>query len=313
MITARARGTLGSWAALPGANGTRDADRWHLYRAATRLHAGALTSAEHDTLATFIAALPPARLGGDRTLLTPLLAAFGAAPYPDGHTQVLTRRAHLHVTTLGRMGVTLDGAPVHLPFAKTGELLVYLALHGPFRRHQVVDALWDGSGEARHVGYFKVTARKLRAALQGPLPFNPLPFEQGEYRLAPELHVTVDADALRAAFDAYSGPFLPAAEGEWVEAERARLHEAALLAGLRLLEAVRADDPGGAVRVGERLVSLDPLHKGAHLALLGALEHAGDRAGLSGAYRTYARMLHAEYGTAPGADVQRRFGLSASA
>ncbi|GGL10694.1 BTAD domain-containing putative transcriptional regulator [Deinococcus radiotolerans] len=222
----------------------------------------------------------------------------------------------LHLHTCGPMHATLNGTPLHLPFSRAAELLAYLTLTGEASRAQIIRDLWDGSSETRVVNYAKLTIRKLRAALQDHLPFNPLPFEENLYALSPLLTVHSDAadilaaehstdpDLLRRAVHAHTAPFMPALEGEWAEATRERLQAATQTAGLRLIG--HADLPE-AISTARHLLRLDPLHEDTYLALLNAHERAGDPVGAQGTYREYERMLTREMGTHPPEALRARY------
>lgn len=88
-------------------------------------------------------------------------------------TQIATRspehrpanRPLLEIQTLGGLEVRLDAKPVRFPFAKCGELLVWLALHGPATRDQICDVLWNGYVTQSNLEYFRVIVRRIRAAL----------------------------------------------------------------------------------------------------------------------------------------------------
>ncbi|WP_174366920.1 bacterial transcriptional activator domain-containing protein [Deinococcus sp. JMULE3] len=193
---------------------------------------------------------------------------------------------------------------------------MYLALTGQASRHDIIRDLWDGSSETRVVNYAKLSIRKLRAALQDHLPFNPLPFENNLYALAPTLNVSSDAasllnaehstdpDTLRRALHGHATPFMPTLEGEWAEATRERLLSAAQTVGLRLMTQVDLPEAAATAR---HLLRLDPLHEGTYLALLDAHERAGDPVGARGTYQEYARMLDRELGTRPGATLRDRY------
>jgi LuxR family transcriptional regulator, maltose regulon positive regulatory protein len=167
----------------------------------------------------------------------------------------------LELRTLGNLQVRVAGQQVHIPFAKAGELLGWLALHGPASRDKIIDALWDGSNEHRHIEYFKVAVRRLRAALEetAPLEFNPLPFEAGMYRLADRFEIDLDAQALTQAFelnhpeqqsqvlDRYSGDFLSGIDSEWVLETRRNLLDQALDLAHEIGKQFEASNPDAAI------------------------------------------------------------------
>jgi LuxR family maltose regulon positive regulatory protein len=237
-------------------------------------------------------------------------------PEPDG--QLLT----LQVRSLGAVRVSVNGDPLHLPLTRSAEVLVWLAIHGESTRDQLVDALWDGSNERRHVEYFKVAVRHLRATLatHPAVTFNPLPFLEGRYRLSERF--TVDVDVLRArhalisrrpetlqrTLDEYVGTFLPQTEASWAEPFRTEALETAISAALTLGEALEADDPVAAALAYQRAADLDPLAEEPYVKLLRLYLARHDRTAAEHCYRRYRRMLSEEWGRNPGEEWTTTFG-----
>lgn len=242
------------------------------------------------------------------------LAPF-AGPLPGALAPSLPGRPRLEVHALGPLDVRLGGQAVKLPFARCGELLVWLMLHGPATRDEIITALWDGSREARHAEYFRVAVRRLRAALTagGELDFNPLPFEQGRYRLSEELEPWLDAaqlagaprhgesGALTAALDLYGGEFLPGFGSDWVQDTRTRCLDLALDTALALGRLHESDQPREALAVYLRATELNPLDEDAHEAAVRVYRALGDGAAALRAERQRQRLLGRELGGADGA------------
>jgi LuxR family transcriptional regulator, maltose regulon positive regulatory protein len=231
-------------------------------------------------------------------------------------------RLELRLQSLGAVQASIAGSSAHIPLAKAGELLVWLAIHGPASRDQLVDALWDGSNEQRHIEYFKIAVRRLRASFaeHASVDFNPLTFEQGLYRISERLNVQLDAMAVAAALQAndpfaleaavlaHQGVFLPACESEWASEARMRFQEEALEAAMALALRLEADDSRRALELRRAAVRIDPLHEVAHVALLRSLMVLGDQVSARVAYKAYARMLEAEFGGEPDEALRRQFG-----
>ncbi len=227
----------------------------------------------------------------------------------------------LEVITLGSLQVGLAGKSVKLPFAKAGELLVWLALHGPSTLEQALDALWQGSNETKHHEYFRVAVRRLRAALIAALPeslsesppehqpFNPLPYARGQYALSDRLEVRLDTNlAKRAlentvpmaqALEAYHGEFLPGLEGDWVTDVRTQCLESSVTLALTLAAQHEANEPQVALKTYRRAVELEPLNELGHLGLIRTHLALGGLPAASQAYTAYARMLLEEFGLEP--------------
>lgn len=209
----------------------------------------------------------------------------------------------LRIFTLGRLKVVTSVGNLHLPFAKAGELLVWLALHGRAHRDRIVDALWEGSREEKHVGYFKVAVRKLRAVLMEHHPglLNPLIYEDGQYFLSPEMDIQLDAQQLEhdPEFDlaGYQGDFLPAFDTEWVLQHREHLREC--MVRLCLTRARTEQHPSRALQAYQKALQLDPLSLPIHQEIIRLYHREGDHQLSQRAYQHYARLIREELGDHP--------------
>lgn len=217
----------------------------------------------------------------------------------------------LSIQTFKDVQLTLEGKPVKLPFSKATELLVWLALYGPAMREQIIDALWDGSRDLKHVEYGKLALRRLRTALAEYVPFNPLVYAERQYQLADELEVKLDVqdmlDALntgnltarREALERYDGTFLPGVTSEWAEAIRVELHDMALATAMGLGTSYEHSDVPSALWAYRKAVEVEPLFLDSYHALVRLLQASGDQVGARLAYQTYLRVLTTEYGETP--------------
>ncbi len=138
--------------------------------------------------------------------LEALTATQLAALEPAGNTAAPARTAAatevpVNVVTFRRLEVRVNGVVVHFPFAKAAELCAYLIVHGPSRREEIVDALWNGSSDARHMDYFRVAVRRLRLALAeaDPTVTNPVTYQGGHYALAESYALQCDFDQVTRA------------------------------------------------------------------------------------------------------------------
>jgi LuxR family transcriptional regulator, maltose regulon positive regulatory protein len=295
---------------------------------------GDLQETHLKQLAECLRSMPSeAVLNSDQDLLEPLwqeCKARGWWPYSGQNpNQELTQSlipakpvvpdaTLLEVTTFGRLEVRLNGKAVKLPFAKAGELLVWLLLHGPANHEQVIDALWDGSAETKHHEYFRVAVRKLRAALK-PEPdssINPLPFENGQYvisGLSVNLDVhqlkaleTGDVNALRSALEAYKGDFMPGVDTEWVETTRTRCLEHAVAVAMTLGANLEASEPRAALQAYRRATELEPHAEAGHLGLIRTQLALGANAAANQAFTAYTRLLNEEYDLEPSREFQQK-------
>jgi LuxR family transcriptional regulator, maltose regulon positive regulatory protein len=224
----------------------------------------------------------------------------------------------LEVTTFGRLEVRLNGKLVKLPFAKAGELLVWLLLHGPANHEQVIDALWDGSAETKHHEYFRVAVRKLRGALkpESDSSINPLPFENGQYaisglRVNLDVHQlkaleTEDMNALRSALEAYKGDFMPGVDSEWVAQTRTRCLEQVVAVAMTLGANLETGEPRAALQAYRRATELEPHAEAGHLGLIRTQLALGANAAANQAFTAYTRLLNEEYDLEPSREFQQK-------
>ena len=228
--------------------------------------------------------------------------------------QAATIQQHqLQIRTLGTFEVRLDGQPLRLPFARCGELIVWLTLTGPNSRARIIDMLWDGSSNPSHIAYFRVVVRRTRAALSGnrTLGFNPLVYRNGLYQIAPELTVRADAleleatqksaslEQLRFSFEHHLGEFMAHVKNSWVGVWQTRFTDATLSVALRLGEAVASNDPELALRAYRRAIELEPYSELAHEGLIQVYRRLGRRIELELAHRVYLRTFRREHSPEP--------------
>ena len=237
-----------------------------------------------------------------------------------------------------------DGRPVGA-FRSVAEpaLLVYLAVEGgrSHDRAALAGLLWpDAPAEAaRH--NLRQTMLRLRAALGEPASGAPggrpplLQADRRALRWNPAAGAETDVGALlahldaaaahrhpgpagvagcpaclgrlRAAADAYRGPFLGEFAGppsdlfeEWAALKREGLQRRVAGALEALAEAaLQNGDPGAAAGYARRELELEPLAEEAHRRLMGALAAGGDRGAALAQYAACRRLLAAELGAEP--------------
>jgi LuxR family transcriptional regulator, maltose regulon positive regulatory protein len=196
-------------------------------------------------------------------------------PFPNtpGSEQPARERITLKLQTLGALQVQINHKAIHLPLTRCGELLIYLAVHGLSSRDQITSALWDGSSEQRHIEYFKVALKQLRASLagQGQLDFPPVPISDGLYQLSPNFDLELDFKRLRQAVHAHdlnaiqnflehaNGPFLPGTDADWASLLRHEIAEDLLEAAMIRAKALEAHDPQAALETLHQATELEPL------------------------------------------------------
>ncbi|RJF71411.1 hypothetical protein D3875_07335 [Deinococcus cavernae] len=142
----------------------------------------------------------------------------------------------LHLELYGPLEVYTDQGRLHIPLARSAELLAYLVLHGSASRQELLNALFDGSTDQRAVEHLKKLIRTLREALRPLLPdgAEPVPSEHRRFSLNPLLQPTVGwlpagvfpAPGVRLGGPVQvRGPFLADVRGEWAADVRQQVHE----------------------------------------------------------------------------------------
>ena len=222
----------------------------------------------------------------------------------------------LQITSFGERSLRIGTQPVTVSLTKSFELLVYLALRGPSTREAIIDALWDGSREARHQEYFKVAVRRLRAQLSVPdaVNFNPVPLGE-RYALSERFQLTLDAavleqpdapDALERALGGLQGGFMEDVESEWVIEQRnhfAVLREAAWLHwGLSL----RFTAPERALCIFGRGVKDHPISEELLLNLIELHCELGQPLAAVMAFTRFKNTLRTDFGLEPDTTLLER-------
>ncbi len=228
----------------------------------------------------------------------------------------------LVVKSFGALQVSINASRVHIPLAKAGELLVWLILNGAATRDEIVRALWGDPNEQRHVEYFKICVRRLRAALTEAvqnLNINPLPFEHHLYSLHERFKIHCDAlqltqacesnsvQALQATLDAARRTFLPGSDTEWILNARMQYHDKALNVSMTLGHLLELVNSKEAILVYQRVIKLEPLYEEAHLALIRVFQELQEINNAQAAYSRYVQMLKLEFGKIPSLELQKVF------
>ncbi len=211
-----------------------------------------------------------------------------------------------------------------LPLRKAAALLAVLAspIGRQRSREEIADLLWGFTGDASARNSLRQTLFVIRRILPN---FPGLAITPDGLRLVPD-HVASDVaafeaaagketlPALRRATALYAGDFLQGFSlredtfERWRAAESARLRDIALSVFERLLAADLAlGRHTEAVQTANRLLAVDPLHEGAHRALIRVYGAAG-RTGLARRqYQTCRDLLARELGVEPSAATARAY------
>jgi DNA-binding SARP family transcriptional activator/tetratricopeptide (TPR) repeat protein len=229
----------------------------------------------------------------------------------------------LRVRLLGNL--TVEGIePASLGRRQARTLLKVLALHRgqPVSVDRLVDCLWPDKSPPRPADQISVHVSRLRAVLGSERILR----RDSGYTLvvdwldvdalsayADEAQRRLDSGAVGAARAAASaglalarGPLLAdEADPRWAEADRARV--ARLLARLHHLAgsaALAAGDGGGAAKLAEGALAVDPFDEAALRLLMDGLFQEGRPASAMAAYSAFRRLLAEELGISPSPETE---------
>ena len=218
----------------------------------------------------------------------------------------------LHLKTFGGLFVDIDGIPATgaAQQRKTLALLALLTAAGGrgLSRDKLIACLWPEIDAERGRRLLNQACYALRRDLHTPdlflgsiqLRLNPAVISSDVESFASALEVNDPAGAVSC----YTAPFLDGfylnGGGEfenWAETERARL-AAQYRAALEMLatESSRRGEHQVAANWWRRLLELDPLSSHAALALMTALDHAGERAEALRCGQAYGELVRSEFG-----------------
>jgi DNA-binding SARP family transcriptional activator len=215
----------------------------------------------------------------------------------------------LRITSFGERRVRIGQQDINVSLTKSFELLVYLALHGPSTRETIMDALWDGSREARHQEYFKVAVRRLRAQLAqaDAVDFNPVPLTE-RYAIEPRFEVRLDAhllehpdapDAFEQALNEFHGDFLEGVETQWATEHRDRYATELEAAWLNWGRQARPASSDIAVQAFQRGLRFNPTSETLLLELIRTLCASKRYAEAKRSFGRYKAVLKTEFDLEP--------------
>jgi LuxR family transcriptional regulator, maltose regulon positive regulatory protein len=213
----------------------------------------------------------------------------------------------LSIKTFGTIQLELNGQNIKLPFAKTAEILVWLALHGVATRDEIVLAIFGGPQSSSNLEYFKIAIRKLRSALSEhpDLRFNPLLYENGAYQINPELEVQLDAadfeliepsvstdqNLLSRVVQMYLGDFMPKIKTEWVLEKRRAFQEKVSSAAFILAQKLELGNPARAIELYKSAIAWNELEQEAYSRLAAVLEAQGNEIAATRVRKTWDVVL----------------------
>lgn len=234
----------------------------------------------------------------------------------------------LNIQGLGVARVLLDGRPITSAEWKTQATrdLFFLILSQPHGWGKAMpgEILWPGSSPAQLRNRFKNAIYRLRRAL----PPDVILFDGERYTFNRNLDYSYDVERfeqliaqtkeakdsqalkqiLEELFQLYQGDYLSEINGAWVMSEREHLRQAFLTAGLQLA-ALYLDEsqPGQALEICQRLISLDACFEKAYCLAMQALAAVNDPPGIIRLYEKLQTNLEAALGIAPSVQASALF------
>jgi LuxR family transcriptional regulator, maltose regulon positive regulatory protein len=191
-------------------------------------------------------------------------------------------RLILNINTIGNHTISILGKSLKIPLKRSKELLLWLVFQNFSTRTEIIRGVWNEPETSKNREYFKISVRKLRMALleNSDVYVDPLPFENGIYRLHELFEVRWDYLDLQGRFEnglstsediqtvlQCSKVFLVGFDSEWIqEFKRSALeglHQAVLGAANRS----KHEDPHQALRLYEAAIALEPFSEQAYIAM----------------------------------------------
>jgi DNA-binding SARP family transcriptional activator/predicted ATPase len=238
----------------------------------------------------------------------------------------------LTVHLLGGFQLDYDGEVITaISQPRQQSLLAYLLLHRhrPLARQHLAFLFWPDSTESqaqtnlrkllyhfRRVlptadRFLHSDAKTVQWAVDAPLRLDVAEFEDyiARAHTAENRGQTAEGIAhLTAAAACYQGPLLPHCYDDWVLSERERLHQQCTEALSRLMAHLEPQlDYAAAIRHGQHLLQLDPLHEETYRRLMRLYALRGDRASALRVYHTCATVLEHELGVEPNVDTKEGY------
>jgi DNA-binding SARP family transcriptional activator len=243
----------------------------------------------------------------------------------------------LLIRLVGLVTIEHDGtAPQHLSSAQAQVAFARLILErtSGTSRDQLADTVWPEGLPDTWASALRSVVSRVRAYVTGPLQKpggTPLIAQSGRYILRLPDDAAVDLEAAEAAMTeartAFAdgahavahqlaagavsnlrGSFLPAHEGEWVNAVRERVDELRLMSlELASLSSSALGAEHHAVRYADEAVRRAPFRESAHRCRMTAHAAAGNRADALRAYQQLREVLADELGIDPAAETQAAY------
>ena len=231
----------------------------------------------------------------------------------------------LVINLLGDFLITYDGRPVdNFGAGRLQSFLAYLLLHHdiPQSRRKLAFQLWPDSNETSARNNLRQLIYQLRQALPDPDRFltsdastigwkldNDQTLDIAILENAVEQAAAAERQhniglqrlALEQAAQVFNGMLLPGCYEEWINPERDRIQEMAIMALQKLIALQeQSRDYNAAIHVGQILLRLDPLDENLYVQLMRLHHHNFDLAGAARVFQTACDTLTRELGVGPG-------------
>jgi LuxR family transcriptional regulator, maltose regulon positive regulatory protein len=192
----------------------------------------------------------------------------------------------LELKTLEANVFYLLGQKIKISLRKSKELLLWLAIQGSSRRHEIIKGLWD-EDNIKNREYFKIAIRKLRCALleNTLIQIEPILFQDGLYKLHPLIEVEWDFKVLqqklhrgalsKEKLDCISSlptKFLATLSAEWIQSFKQGVLDSMYST---LIETSAKSEVFRASELLETAIALDPLSEEAYKKLAAVLKQSG--------------------------------------
>jgi len=230
----------------------------------------------------------------------------------------------LHIQLFGTFHLAYEQEPiVNLSTGKVQSLLVYLVLHPevPQSRQTLSYLFWPESSESQArtnlrqtlhqlkqrfpnaEEFIRIEAKTLQWNEQAAMSLDVAEFQAqlktasiAEQRNNPSTQI----QCLQQAVDVYRGVLCPGCYEDWIVQERDRFHQEIIGALEKLISLLDArQDYDAAIRYGQKLLAIDPLHESAYRSLMKAYAAKGDRSSAVQTYEQCCAVLRDELGVEP--------------
>jgi DNA-binding SARP family transcriptional activator len=233
--------------------------------------------------------------------------------------------AHLHLYTLGTARLELDGSLIRLELRRAIEVFAYLLRAAQTQPEgsgmiEILRDLFPDVPQRQARLYF----HQVRYELEKKIPGLGVPYNAITRTYAVKSHIEITWDVLEfeaalaeqspegvnRAFKHYAGPFLPLAEGEWLETERASLNARALGAGLEWCKTwFERQQYGRCIQLATRLLEIDPLDESLNELLVRSTKALEGRVAARQTVKRLQKRFESELGSVPGSLEPAQYGL----